>query len=211
MVRNFFYKTVWVVSYIFGWPLIRLFYKMKITVDPNAYKLKAPLIFVSNHKSPFDPWLVSIALPFSIFLRILPVNIMGSRKFISSGLNMMGKMGIINLVYGIYGVITLPELTQREDKLRPFRMALERGESVLMFPEGRMREEESIGTFKEGAALLHIATHAPILISSIKFEGKKWRRKCIVNFGQTLSHVEDRSAAEVTKTTREGIERLYSQ
>jgi len=211
MVRTVLYKIVWVVTYILVWPLIRLFYKVKIGVDPLCYGLRAPLILVSNHRSPFDPWLISIALPFSVFLRILPVSIMGSKKFASSGLNLIGKMGVINLVYGAYGVISLPHFREREDKLRPFTQALEKRGSVLIFPEGRMRKEDDVGHFKEGVALLHLSTGTPILPSSIKFEGAGWRKTCLIRFGKIMTFGKNHSPSEIIAGLRNQVENLYFQ
>ncbi len=210
-VKTFFYKLVWVATYILVWPIIRLFYKMEIEFDKSIRVLRRPVILISNHKNPFDPWLVSIALPFSTFWRILPVAIMGSKHFASSGLNLIGKMGIINLVYGAYGVVSLPHLKEREDKLRPFMEALENKASVLIFPEGKMRQEENVGPFKEGVALLHLSTGAPIFPASIKFKGYGWRKSCLVRFGKSLTFDKNSAPFKITEQVKSAVEELYAK
>jgi len=209
MIRTAFHKTVWIITYILVWPIIRIFYKIEIDFDKSIDTLKRPLILVSNHKTPFDAWILAGAIPFNLFVKILPIYIMGSRKFASGGLNVLGKMGIVSLVYGTYGVISLPFTKEKQEKLRPFYKILERGESVLIFPEGKLIRTDSIGDFKEGAAMLHMHTGVPILISSIRFSRTGFRKTCKVHFGELLIARKDANARSITSNITNKLKLLY--
>lgn len=189
-IRNRVAFIVWIFCYFSSSIFLRFFLSIKIYYkDKNFKNLKKPIIVVSNHKSPFDPWVLSVAMPFRQHLKISPVRPFARKDFPNkkSFLGALSFLGILSFLYYIYNVITIPDVDSFEGKTQPLLDALNNKNSILMFPEGKMILKEDVGEFKKGVVYLQEKTGVPILPCAVRYGGKGlFRRKVFVSFGEVL-------------------------
>ena len=162
-------KLTWIVSYFIIWPITRLVWPIKIVVSKSAAKIKGPVIIISNHKSFLDPWIIASAIPFKIFLKILPIRILGGREYGSFFLTFLDKLKIIPLIYYIYGVIDIRKEWSFEEKTQPLIDAANHCQSVFIFPEGGLHQDDGLGLFKRGVSYIYAQSGVSILPCSVNF------------------------------------------
>ncbi|MEK7091879.1 MAG: lysophospholipid acyltransferase family protein, partial [Patescibacteria group bacterium] len=181
-----FSKSVWIITYFFCRFFIRPFYKFKIQIHPDLdLDMKAPVLIIANHRSMLDPWIISGSLPFDTFRQLLPIRMLGSKIYHDPFLKFINRIGIIPFVYFLYNVIPVDGETFEEKISGPVR-ALEAGQSVFMFPEGKinLKSETVIAEFKKGAVAIERETHVPILPVFVYYKKNPtgFRTKCVVKF-----------------------------
>lgn len=169
-------------------PFFYLFFKFKRSGLENAKGLSGPLLIIANHKFFLDSFAMGAALP--INSKILPIRFMGETKhFLNAMLNFLLKIGLIQLVYKIFGVFPVVRGQGLEIALRIPKKIIEDGGVVLMHPEGRVVHEEGIAEFKRGAPALCLTTKARVLPIAFKLcrKDKAWRKRYYVKFGKVLA------------------------
>jgi 1-acyl-sn-glycerol-3-phosphate acyltransferase len=122
--------------------ILRLMYRMRVT-GPGVAQLTrtGPVLVISNHTAYFDPCWVMIPLPRDL------TPIMYGEYFRKFGLHFYMKHIIDAIPSGVGAVRRdVPELAEAVRRL-------DKGEGVLIFPEGwvRRKEDESIRRFAQGA------------------------------------------------------------
>jgi hypothetical protein len=105
--------------------------------------LRGPLLVVANHSAWVDPFLVAKVIP----RRLFPL--MTSLFYDLPGLHWL----MVHLVHAI----RVPAVTYRREapELRDAIALLDRGESVLIFPEGSLRRRESVILRRFGQGVWH--------------------------------------------------------
>lgn len=171
-MRDLLVKTAWIITYFICWPITRIIRPVKISVDESLFDFeKKPAIFISNHKSPFDAWLLSSALPFRVFLKMLPIRILGKLDgYKDPFTKTLSRLGIIRLIYYIYGVVGIKSDWSFEEKTDPLVDALNHGDTVMIFPEGYLNKKKGISMFRRGVAYLYSKTTAAIIPAAINFD-----------------------------------------
>ncbi len=209
---------VWLVSYFFLFIFIKFFLSIHVRYEDECFQgIENPTIVVSNHKNSFDPWIIFTSVPFKVFLKLLPIRPFATKKFHNKPLlDTLSSLGIISFIYYIYNVITIPDTESFEEKTKPIINALNKKNSILIFPEGRITKDEDVGKFKKGVIYLQERTKAPILPCSIRFGNRGWfRRKAFVSFGKTfytpkdLTEENERDYYEAREFLRKKIKILY--
>jgi 1-acyl-sn-glycerol-3-phosphate acyltransferase len=155
----FWVKLTWVLTYFLCFPITRIFQHVKITIDDSFFdydfRPDRPLVIISNHKSVFDPWLISNVIPFKTFLKILPIRIMGSVTFVDRIAHFFDKVGLVKIIYFLYGVVPFEKEWTFEQKLAPLIDCLKQGERVMIFPEGGLNRAAGIKPFRRGLIYMH--------------------------------------------------------
>ncbi|MCX6713467.1 MAG: lysophospholipid acyltransferase family protein [Candidatus Vogelbacteria bacterium] len=187
-------NIVWIVSYFITWPITRLIWPVKMTVDKSVTKLKGPIIIISNHKSVFDPWLVPGAIPFRVFIKLLPIRILATKDYSDPTCVWLEKFKLISLAHYLYGAISITKSLSFEEKTDPVVNAIKKGQSVIIFPEGGLNKEKTIGNFRRGVPYIYARTHALILPCSVNFT----KAGTVVNVGHPLRISESIITAEDT-------------
>ena len=135
-----------------------IFFEMPLTVayairsgGPGLYQLPSagPVLVVANHACWFDPLFVSKALP-------RPATPMMTARFYSIWF-------IRPLLKYIFRVIVVPESPMRREapELKLAIAALDRGECVLLFPEGYLRRKEDVPLRRFGQGVWQILKDRP--------------------------------------------------
>lgn len=130
-----------VVIRILPWPLVRLSYK-----DFSQNNCCGPYLFVCNHRSAADPFLLSV-LPYEV---IQIVNIWPFR------------LPILGVVAKIAGYLSVRELAF-EAFLAKTSKLLKDGVSIAVFPEGTRSRDKSVGQFHSAIFRVALETKMPIV------------------------------------------------
>jgi 1-acyl-sn-glycerol-3-phosphate acyltransferase len=113
---------------------------------------KGPAIIVANHNSHLDTMTLVTSFPMHLLPKVRPVAAMD--YFMRNGVMAWFAtriIGIIPIVRGGHAAVTNP--------LAPCEEALDRGEILIIFPEGSRGEPEKLQQFKKGVA--HLAKARP--------------------------------------------------
>lgn len=133
----FFRAAFEFVIEILFWPIYRV---KGIGPGMNAMPWKGPALYIGNHAAWFDPiWLSNVALS--------PTTYMMTSKFYD--IKFLGW-----LMRQVYGAIRVPDVHMRKEapEIQDAIAALDRGETVVIFPEGwlRRKEEQELRRFGRG-------------------------------------------------------------
>jgi 1-acyl-sn-glycerol-3-phosphate acyltransferase len=165
-------------------------------VDPAA-----TYVVVSNHQSSLDPL---------VHLRVLPLSL---RALAMGELFQIPVLGRAMRTVGMIEVDRdCPDVGQIDAAAA---RSLAAGHSLLVFPEGRISPDGTIGEFKEGAFIIAVANQMPVLPVAIHGTRRIWRpgRRAIhsgqvrVTVGRPLpaSQQAGHDAARLCDQAREAI------
>jgi len=165
---------------ILGWPAIR--------GRENLSGENGPVLVVANHVTYLDPAYVLDALPSRLRGR-LAVAMDGERlesmRHPPKGMGFFaGLLGRLNylLVLLVFNVFPLPRLAGFRESFAFAGDLVDRGWSVLVFPEGELTRDGRIQPFRAGIGLLATRLGVPVVTARLEglFErkqaGKSWAR-----------------------------------
>ncbi len=192
-------------------PFFYLFFKFKKSGLENAKGLSGPLLIIANHKFFIDSFAFGAAVP--VTSKIPPVRFMGEAEHYNNWkLTFLLRIGVIPLVYRMFGVFPAIRGQGLETALRIPKKIIEDGGVIFMHPEGRVVHEEGIAEFKRGAPALCLATKTKILPIALKLcrKDKAWRKRYYVKFGEAFVLPENIVMPEQgAKYMKNVIEKLY--
>ncbi|MEN9649545.1 MAG: hypothetical protein RL094_512 [Candidatus Parcubacteria bacterium] len=195
------------LSQFIAWVLCSILFRAMYTLDIKGKEkiasLTAPLIIVSNHINFYDGFIIRVALG-AFPQKIMPLRFMAVLRFSKGFLNVLTWTGIIPLVYFLLGVFVIRQGQGIDKNLEKAQEVIGLHHTVVMYPEGKMIYDDTIGQFKKGAAALALKTGAQILplsIRRIKETGKRVRMR--INIGDALTLSPD-------TTYETGTELLYN-
>lgn len=127
-------------------------------VPPPGFPLTGPCLVIANHACWLDPIFLAKALP-------RPVTPMMTSKFYD--------LPVMRWLMVSFGIIRVPDKTWKKDapELQEAIAALDRGECVVIFPEGYLRrtEDRPLRRFGQGAwAILQARPDTPIFATWIE-------------------------------------------
>ena len=129
---------------------------------------RGPAVVVANHNSHLDVLALMTLFPLRMLPKIRPVAasdyFLRNRFLAWFSLNIMGIIPIERLVKGVHN-----------DPLAGVVAAIERGDIVIVFPEGSRGDPERMGEFKHGVAHLCVAVR---MCRSIRCSCTGWARPC---------------------------------
>lgn len=180
-------KSVWLMNYVLFVIVFSIFYKFRVYVHKDIFKVKSPVIIAPNHQGRLDPWIIVIAMPFAVFRHLLPIRYMGTTYYNSQVINFLEAIGIMPLIHFIYGVIRIERGRTKHEKIVPFAEALEDGDTVGIFVEGSLAEPGKLAPIKDGVAMLQKDTGVSVLPIAIRYgKPKLFRRLCTISYGAPI-------------------------
>jgi long-chain acyl-CoA synthetase len=199
---------------LLGWP--------RIEGREHLRGVKGPLLVVSNHVGDVDPGFILTALP-ARFRHRLAVATGGEalEALRTPAPERMWFLRIYDRVRWILGVslLNLFPLPREAGFRRSFAYAgeaVDRGYSVLVFPEGRHTIDGKIFPFRAGIGLLAENLGIPVLpmridgLFEIKHSGKRFAApwKIGVRIGEPITFSPGKDAAEIAAELQLAVERL---
>jgi long-chain acyl-CoA synthetase len=199
-------------------PLVRLLAKPVIRTAVDQWQ-SSPMLIVSNHVTSYDVPFILYALPGRVRRRVAVAMsaemMLDWRRARNQGnwfLNLVAPIEYL-LVTGLFNVFPLPQMTGFRRSFAHAGEALDRGYSVVVFPEGRRSEDGTPASFKLGAGLLWKELSAPALpvylhgLGEIKAKRERWFRSgwISVSVGKILAPEPTRSPQELTKILESAV------
>jgi len=145
---------VWLLRLLF-WiliarPLVLVVLGLNVR-NPERLPLRGPAIVVANHNSHMDAFVLMSLFPLKRLAQLRPVA--AADYFLKNPLLAWFTLEIVNMI-----PIERPgggrKLKRDIDPLQECTEALERGEILVVFPEGTRGDTEALGKFKGGVARL---------------------------------------------------------
>ncbi len=200
------------VTQFLTWPFLfvgfHLFFNIHIQGRANLKKFKAPAIFISNHIRFYDSFLFRLVL--GLFTPHLPLRFMGVKKFEWAFLNFLRAVGIIRLVYALFGVFTVVRGEGIEKGLREAKIIIGQGENVVIYPEGRITHN-AVGTFLKGAVVLARESKVPVVPVSFRLVANGLIRGHLsINIGEPV-HLTKGTVEDETLHFQNVILTLYNR
>jgi long-chain acyl-CoA synthetase len=196
-------------------PLVHVLLAPQVT-SPDV-PLRGPFLIVANHVTALDAALVLYALPASLRRRVA---IMMSGEmladFRSGSSHGVAGRAAYWLLTGLFNVFPLPRLRGFRQSFAHAGEAIDRGYSVLIFPEGTRSRTGEVAPFRQGIGLLSTEAGVPVLpvaligLEQIRGGGVKWFRsdKIEVRIGEPVKWTESRSAAEWSSALEKNVRDL---
>ena len=218
------FPATWIrlmIFYLIIRPLTGWMSRATVIGKERLYDVDGPVLFISNHVAMVDAALILLAVP-ARFRRKLAIAMEGEVlrgwRHPSSGTGWFKRLISLSnylLVVGLFNVFPLP---QRSGFRRSFDFAgesMDRGYSVLVFPEGARTQDGEMKPFMEGIGLLAKNLKVPVVPTRIEglFSLKKRRKKFArrgevkVTIGQPIVLSSDDSAA-ITQQLYERVANL---
>src|SRR2546421_6469155 len=153
-----------------------------------------PLILASNHRSFLDPFLVGICVR-------RPVYFVAKQELFAK----RWQAWLLNAL----GAFPVRRGESDQEMMRTARQIVERGDPVVMFPEGTRIREGSVGKPRRGVGRLALETGAPVVpiaIAGTEHARRGWRIRPVkvkVRFGPPLTfpRVHEPSPSLATEVT----------
>lgn len=201
-MRTVFYEIVRAMAWLIFRITVALLGGFRHEGRENVPKTGGVLI-TPNHISDADPPLVGIALPRSCYF-------MAKEELFQ--LPLIGPL--IRLLHGF----PVKRYTADRAALRTAEQLLERGEAVVIFPEGKLSEDGQLQEFLPGVLLVAQRASVPIVPTIIegsdslmpygKLIPQHAHRRIIVRFGQPVTLAELTGGAKGGDALKQGAERL---
>ncbi len=167
-LRNFMY-------YLLSWPATMLMARPSVKGRENLEELQGPVLFVSNHITQVDVAFILAALPLR-FRHRLAVAMMGEllqemrhpdsdTEFLKRWVSMI-KYG---LVVTLFNVFPLPQKTGFRSSFNFAGESADRGQSILVFPEGGRTPDGKMQCFQAGIGIL--ATNLDMPVVPVRIDG----------------------------------------
>jgi long-chain acyl-CoA synthetase len=159
----------------FLYPFMSMLYILKVYGKENLKDLKGPVVFAANHTSNLDTFVVLYSMPLKV--RYWVTALMSIEYHFQNFFYRKGLLArrIIEAI-GFYLLVNLAINTCPLSRTHGFKQVLEntgklidRGWSVLIFPEGEVTLDGNIGKFESGIGLIALDMKVPVV--PVKIEG----------------------------------------
>jgi long-chain acyl-CoA synthetase len=209
------------VYYLLMLPAIWIMGRPRISGREHLRGLSGPVLLVSNHIVMVDQSLIQAALP-ARFRHRMAIAMDGEKlrgwRHPEVGTPFFRRLpGLIEyaLVASLFNVFSLPLKSGFRRSFRYAGEAMDKGYSVLVFPEGERTKDGNIGRFREGTGLLAAELGAPVVplkiegLFEMKAQGRYFARpgELRVKVGEPVRYATSEDPAFITRD----LERRVSQ
>ncbi len=201
-------------------PLIWLLAGPRVVCEAEKIP-EGPMLLIANHVTAYDGPLVMYALPGRVRRRVaiamsgeLLVDLRRGRGQGSAVLNLLAPIGYW-LITALYNVFPLPRRRGFRRSFAHAGEAMDRGYSVMIFPEGHRSETGKLQRFREGTGLLAKESQVPVMPVALRGLGElkasgRWVRsgRLEVRVGAPVELGPEATAAEWTAALEAAVQRL---
>jgi len=197
-----------VVYHVFFLPLTLIMCRVRTIGVERFAKVKPPVLFISNHVTDVDAALILSALPWAWRYR-MAIAMAGE---ILREWRMNAKVQYA-LGAALFNVFSLPRQSGFRQSFEYAGEAVDRGFSILIFPEGTETRDGRIQPFKAGIGLLVSELNVPVVPIMLRglFEVKKRKQRFVkpgtvsITFGEPITFTGGPTAADITSE----LDRIY--
>jgi long-chain acyl-CoA synthetase len=212
----------WLVHYLLGKPAMILLGWPRIEGRENLRGWSGPLLVVCNHIADVDFAFVQAALPARLRTRIAIATRGEDLEALHTPAASRGFFGGIYdrtkwvLGVSLLNLFPLPREAGFRQSFAYAGQAVDRGYSVLVFPEGRHTADGKINPFRAGIGLLAMNLGIPVLpmriegLFEVKQTGRKFARpgKICVRIGQPMKFAAGSDPAQIAQELQSAVEAL---
>jgi long-chain acyl-CoA synthetase len=200
--------------FLLGWP--------RVTGQENLRGIRGPLLVISNHVADVDIGFIQFALPARIRHKLTTATRGEALELLRSpGSDRPWFLRIYDrlqwtLAVALLNLFPLPRESGFRKSFAYAGEAVDRGYSVLVFPEGKHTEDGKLCPFRSGVGLLASNLRIPILpmridgLFSIKNAGKKFAApgKIQVRIGKPMQFAPESHPEEIARALQKAVENL---
>jgi long-chain acyl-CoA synthetase len=202
-------------------PLIWLLAAPRVVRESTALPL-APVLVIANHVTAYDGALILYALPGKLRRRVA-IAMSGEmlldlrrRRNQQSTLDKLLAPAAYWLVTALFNVFPLPRLRGFRKSFAHAGEAMDRGYSVLIFPEGTRSPNGALHPFRPGIGLLAQQSRVPVVpialigLGEMRMKKTRWFRsgQLEVHVGQAINIEEGAEPEQLTARLEESVRRL---
>lgn len=201
-------------------PLIWLLGAPRVVCEANNIP-NGPMLIIGNHVTAYDGPLILYALPGRVRRRVaiamsaeILSDLRHGRGQRNTAVNALAPIGYW-LITALYNVFPLPRLRGFRRSFAHAGEAMDRGYSVMIFPEGHRSETGKLQRFREGTGLLAKESQVPVLpvglrgLGELKASGRWVRSGSLeVRVGQPVQLPPEATPAEWTAALEDAVRRL---
>ena len=181
-----------------------------------------PMLIIANHVTAYDGVLILYALPGRVRRRIaiamsgeMLLDFEHGRNLGSPLFNLLGPLAYVWMT-GLFNVFSLPRLRGFRRSFAHAGEAMDRGYSVLIFPEGTRSQDGQLHAFRPGIGLLAIASQVPVLpvrlcgLHEARAGRAGWLRsgRIAIRVGTPVMPAEEDDAGQLTRRLEEAVRQL---
>ena len=209
-------------GYLLWWPALLLLGWPRVSGRERLRGVRGPVLVVSNHITSIDVGFVLAALPARLRHRIA-VAMEGERlaamrhpPATAGWLRRLGWQMVYVLLVALFNVFSLPQRSGFRESFQYAGSCVDRGYSLLIFPEGGRTPDGRLQPFRPGIGLLVRGLRLPVVPVRIEglWELKRARRrwappgKIRVTVGAPLEFQPELSAEEITARLEQAVATL---
>ncbi|MBW2997549.1 1-acyl-sn-glycerol-3-phosphate acyltransferase, partial [Candidatus Woesearchaeota archaeon] len=144
-------------------PFVRLFSWPSVKGKENLKGLKGPVIFASNHQSHFDTPVIFMKLPLRFSLKIAVAA--WQEFFFTHDLKFKGFTFWLRYVLSTvtFNLYPLPQSRMARKSMEYTGYLLDKGWSILIFPEGTRSTTGKVSRFMQGIGMLAVEMQVPVV------------------------------------------------
>lgn len=195
-------------------PIVDFYAHVKAENLENLKGIKLPVMLFSNHLSAVDGAIILRALPKNVRKKLAMPNATDAPPFGPKELRKF--VGLLKFLVNIY---PFARVGQVRSSLDYTGRLLDRGFSILVFPEGRVSVTGKMQQFKEGAGFLAVEMGVPVIpvklagVNRIYPPGRKFpklpgRHRATVKFGRPMAFPATHSYIDATKEIENSLRNL---
>ncbi|HKY45002.1 MAG TPA: AMP-binding protein [Pyrinomonadaceae bacterium] len=202
-----------VVYHLFLLPLSRIMCIPRVIGTEHLAKVNGPVLLISNHVTHIDGPLILSVLPMRWRVRLaiaMSGEYLRDWRFPPATFGWFARLKkrmAYALGAGLFNVFSLPRQSGFRQSFAYAGEAMDRGYSVLIFPEGTETKDGRLQPFRAGIGLLASELNVPVIpiVLCGLFELKKKRQYFVrpgrvsVTFGEPITFAPGTPPAEITK------------
>jgi long-chain acyl-CoA synthetase len=202
------------VYHVFLLPLTWIMCRVRVIGVERLPEANGPVLFIANHVTDADAGPILSALPFRWRLRLaiaMSGEYLRDWRYPPADLGFLArakKKVAYALGAALFNVFSLPRQSGFRQSFTYAGEAVDRGWSVLIFPEGQETKDGHMQPFKSGIGLLASELNVPIIPIKLDglFELKKRRQYFVrpgtvsVTFGDPIKFTRDHTPSDITNT-----------
>jgi long-chain acyl-CoA synthetase len=204
-------------------PLVWLLASPRVVHQTGEFP-QGPLLIIANHVTAYDGALVLFALPARLRRQTaiamsgeMLMDLRRGRNQDSAMLNLLAPVGYW-LVTALFNVFPLPRLRGFRKSFAHAGLAMDRGYSMMIFPEGHRSRDGKLQPFRPGIGLLAQESRVPVVpvaligLGELRAAKARWFRsgQLEIRLGEAAPVDEESEPAELTSRFEESIRRLRS-